>query len=159
MWMELSIRFLQCMMRDDQKQEHVECNAMMSQIGPYLGDDYLYLVLYRSYAIVFEHLMNSTIVQVARSYGFWPIFCMKNALIQTNMNQTWGVNRSRIVTCDKEAKSFLTIIGFWRQNSPNPNDTTLLSMSSAGKPLTSLAGTQTNIQEIVEQEKAAIQDV
>ena len=67
--MELSIPFLQCMIRDDQKQEHVESNAMMSQIGPYLGDEYLYLVLYCSYAIVFKHLMNSTIVQVARSYG------------------------------------------------------------------------------------------
>ena len=75
------------------------------------------------------------------------------------MNQSWGVNSCRITSVDKEARSFLMIIGFWQQNSPNPNDVTLLSMSSGGKPLTSLACIQTNIQEIVDQEIATITDV
>ena len=78
--------------------------------------------------------MTSEVTICAQAYGFHPIFMMTNTLIR--VQPTWGVNNTRLVCCDHGAISFLSMIGFWKQNSMDTDDVYLMGINVKGVPLT-----------------------
>ena len=47
-----------------------------------------------------------------------------------------GVNNTRLVCCDRGAISFLSMIGFWKQNSIDTDEVYLMGINVKGAPLT-----------------------
>jgi hypothetical protein len=78
--------------------------------------------------------MTSEVTLCAQAYGFCPIFMMTNTLIQ--VQPAWGVNNTRLLCCDRVAISFLSMIGFWKQNSMDTDDVYLMGINVKGVPLT-----------------------
>jgi hypothetical protein len=92
------------------------------------------MTLYDAYRQSLRFFMSSEVTICARAFGSRPITLMTNTLIQQT---PWGVHNTRLVCCDKDAVSFLSMIGFWKQHSNNTGDVYLLGIHIEGNPLTS----------------------
>ena len=133
-WLNLAVKVPECLLGLNQRMAHATGLECLSKTGPLLGVDMLYMTLYGAYCHAFRYFMTSEVTIRARAYGFRPIFLMTNTLVQQT---PWGVNNTRLVCCDKGAVSFLSMIGFWKQNSANSDDVYLMGLNVKGLPLTS----------------------
>lgn len=133
-WVNLSVKIPECLLGVTQRISHAEGLASLTNIGPVIGNDWMYMTLYGPYCHSFRFFMTSEVTIRARAFGFRPIFLMTNTLMQQT---SWGVRNTRLVCCDRGAVSFLSMIGFWKQHSNNTDDVYLLGMNVDGNPLTS----------------------
>ena len=133
-WLNLAVKVPECLLGDNQRIAHTEGLTNLTSSGPMIGKEYMYMTLYGAYCHSFRYFMTSEVTIRARAYGFRPIFMMTNTLIQ--VQPAWGVNNTRLVCCDRGAISFLSMIGFWKQNSIDTDDVYLMGINVKGAPLT-----------------------
>ena len=133
-WLNLSVKVPECLLGTTQRISHAEGLASLTNIGPVIGNDWMYMTLYGAYCHSFRFFMTSEVTIRARAFGFRPIFLMTNTLLQQT---SWGFQNTRLVCCDKGAVSFLSMIGFWKQHSNNTDDVYLLGFHVDGNHLTS----------------------
>ena len=134
-WLNLSVMVPECLLSDNQRIAHTEGLTNLALTGPMIGQEFMYMTLYGAYCHSFRYFMSSEVTIRARAYGFRPIFLMTNTLIQ--VSPSWGAtNNTRLVSCDRGAISFLSMIGFWKQNSKDVDDVFLMAINVKGVPLT-----------------------
>jgi hypothetical protein len=61
--------------------------------------------------------MQSELVGAARRAGFFPVFALKNAIIQKSPK--FGLNGYQLSTINLQPKSYLAMIGFVKGAAPN----------------------------------------
>ena len=97
----------------DVRAHHSETLEWMKDNGPVLHGGIGYLSLKQDYAHVFLHNMSSDLVVRGRIAGFFPIFLMKNCLLQRT-KQAFAVNGYQFSSMNKKPKSYMTLVGFYK---------------------------------------------
>ena len=85
------------------------------------------------YVHVLESFLTSPIVKVARIYGFWPLFLIKNFLLQQTR---FGVNGMQFSSVNMNARTSIMLIGFWRMKHNNRKKLEFISVTGNGTLLT-----------------------
>lgn len=117
--MELAAFIPTFLLSEEGKIDHNQAIDVMSQNGGIgLGGEYFKLILWNSYAWVFKNLMEMPLTKEARMRGFWPLFLLKQAI---NQKKTPDGAHAHLSTTDKNGKSALMIVGYWKDRS-GPND-------------------------------------
>ena len=136
-FIELAFKVPQVFLESQIRREHIEvlkrlhdCNdSLMALEG---GAQFMKLTLYRDAAYAFKGLVNNVVCKTAMMHGWVPILAVKNALIQTV-----GGKEYRLASCNLHQKSFISLIGFWKQNSSdNANSYSLIGFRYESVPLT-----------------------
>lgn len=80
-WLNMSVKVPECPFGMTQHTLHAEGLASLTNIGPVIGDDWMYMTLYGAYCHPFRFFMSSEVTICARAFGFRPIFLMTNTLV------------------------------------------------------------------------------
>ena len=115
-----------------QRQQNHASMEFLKDHGPVYNSGIGFLNLKQNYAQVFLHNMESDLVVKARLAGFYPLFLIKNCLLQESRN--FGVNGWQFSTMNKRPKSYLTLLGFWKGSEDN-GDLTIISVTNAKNQL------------------------
>ena len=134
-WLNLSVMVPEYLLGDNQRIAHMKGLINLALTGPMIGQEFMYMSLYVAYSYSFCYFMSSEVTICAHAYGFQPIFLLTNTLIQ--VSPSWGAtNNTRLVSCDRGAVLFCSMIGFWKQNSKNVDNVFLMGINVKGVPLT-----------------------
>ena len=131
--LELAMRIFPCFLPENEKVQHYI--SVQNKNGPFVGaTGFCLLTCYGSYAYVVAKLLSLPIVRAAMSNNWSPVLCIKDCIHQNDLR--YGVNGTKIATCDRQTKSFICLVGFHRQLSANVNDFECISMLNCGAPIT-----------------------
>lgn len=100
-------------------EEHLEAMEWMAGGGGVALEDgkSLYLSLKDEYATVFLSQITQHFVAGARLSGWQPLFLIKNAIVY--YSKQFGINGYQLSTINKNPRSFLLLVGFFRGSGEN----------------------------------------
>ena len=95
--------------------------------------------------------MECAVVRAALQAGIQPIVAMKLDLMQPN---TYGLRNFCFSIVNLHERSFLALVGFWKQNSEDANDVTMLGVTNGGRPITARPSAIAALTDIFQEERA-----
>jgi hypothetical protein len=128
-FMELCGMIPECLLAHNQLAAHRDALNWLNNHGCGLGGQFFKLIVYRGYVAVLMSFLNSPMVKKARLYGFHPLFLIKNSLLGKN---NFGVNGMQFGTIDKDAKSTILLVGFWRKKFNHEKNLEVLAINACG---------------------------
>jgi hypothetical protein len=131
-FIELGAMIPECSLVARARPPHMEATVTYGPMGPFVGQ-YASMCLYGAYAVCFKVFMQTSMCQLARRNGWMVLFALKRGLVTLGVGQ---VKKYRVVSCDRNGSSFLSLIGFWKQNSQDKADYSYIGVSNNGFPLT-----------------------
>ena len=116
-------------------QEHREALKWFHDYGCGVGGSgpFFKCSFFGPYVHVLESFLTSAIVKVARIYGFWPLFLVKNFLLQQTK---FGVKGMQFSSVNMNARTSVMLIGFWRMKHNNQKKLEFISVTGNGSLLT-----------------------
>ena len=134
--LECAMKIFSCFIPENEKADHYNFIDDNTNIGPFVGSHgFMMFVAYGKYAYVVAGLMSLPIVRAAFNHNWYPVLCIKDCIHQTD--RSFGINGSKISTCDMTTKSFVCLVGFHRQRSKNnERDFDAISVLNCGAAIT-----------------------
>lgn len=118
--MELAAFIPTMLLTESGLKSHMEAvKVMNAPNGIGLNGEYFKLILWNSYAWCYKNFMDSAICQEARKRGFWPLFLLKQCI---NQEKRKNGKTNHLSSTDKNGKSALLLVGFWRDLSEPGQD-------------------------------------
>jgi hypothetical protein len=131
-FMELAMKIFAGLLPESERASHF--NVFDGNEGPFMDGRFVCFVLYGSYAVVLCKIMSLPIVRAAYQHGWLPVLAIKNCVCQRDLK--WGINGYKVASCNKQNKSFLSILGFHKQNVVGDETKfDCISIAYDGKPL------------------------
>lgn len=115
--------------------EHQAAMRQLTSLGGMAADNVAVLSLKGSYAWTFVNSMKSPLVGYARAAGYSPLYVLKNCLLQKNK---FHASKAAFSTINLKPKSYLVLVGFWKNNGPNQQPS-IVSMTNSERELLMLA--------------------
>jgi len=131
--MEMALKVPEFLLKTNQIGPHREAVTWLNNYGCGLGGDFVKMTVYKSYVSVLISFLNSPIVKKARIYGFFPLFLIKNCLLQKT---NFGKKNMQFATIDKDAKTSILLAGFWTMKHNNRDKLAVVALGADGSFLT-----------------------
>jgi hypothetical protein len=118
-------------LRDEDLAKHREALKWHHEHGCGLGGTgkFVKCSFFGPYVFVMMAFLTSPVVKMARIYGFYPLFLVKNVLLQKTQ---FGVNGMQFVSVDTQARTNVMLCGFWRMKFNNRNKLEVVAVKADG---------------------------
>lgn len=133
--MDIAAKTPQMLIPTNERGAHFEAIETYQNHGTLMNPQgHLHLSLFDGVAQSFVRFMNSEICVLARKAKWEPLFALTN-VVHAKCGP-YGTNGTRLASCDYSGgASFISLIGFFKQGSNDPNDFNAFSILNQGRPL------------------------
>jgi hypothetical protein len=121
-------------LRNEDLANHREALKWHHELGCGLGGTgkFVKYTFFGPYVFVMMAFLTSPVVKVARIYGFYPLFLIKNCLLQKSK---YGRNGIQFASVDTQAKTSIILCGFWRMKFNDPKKLEVVAVKADGSLL------------------------
>lgn len=112
---------------------HRQAAELLQTFGAGIGNGFVKFVLYKTYAHVLRALLLSNLVVSGRMLGWRPLFLAQNII---NQRSGYAANYSQFATVNCNPRSYISLIGFFKQERNNPETLEVIGISDFGRPFT-----------------------
>jgi len=137
--LDLAIKIPPVFVPNSKKAAHIDALRNMSQMeGNFATNEWINLILWGNVAKAFYCTARSPVFAHAYALGWTPVWAAKNLMINSN-SKRGGVRNTQLTSCDLKGnnKTYICLIGFWKQFDENPSNYAFLGVLNGGRPVTS----------------------
>lgn len=129
--LECGMKILSCFLPENEKIPH---RNALATVPCTMVNDWLYVTMYNEYAHIVAKLMSLPICLAGYKAKWKPILVLKNMLVVYDKHR--GLNDYRVTTTNMMNKSYVTLVGFWKQCSNDERSFKCISLSQNHIPIT-----------------------